>query len=199
MTTSDTLGERLRAAVGELVRATRTANQLPANQAAALGELEREGPRTTAQLAASCRIRHQSMTSIVQQLIARGEVMSTSHPTDGRAQLLSITADGRSVIVRDRENRAGRLAHEIDTQLSEDEREALSSAVTLIERLARAERESSEKPIREQAARPPAGLDQSGGSGSRPRRRQAVIATESSRIRRKLSAVKSDQSDDVAT
>ncbi|MFC5502623.1 MarR family winged helix-turn-helix transcriptional regulator [Lysinimonas soli] len=130
------LGEELRAAIGELVRATRVEDALPANQAAALGLLERDGPKTTAQLAEGCRIRHQSMTAIVQHLAARGEVGSSRHPEDGRAQLVTLTEAGRRAVARDRQNRAARLDDVIATRLSDDEKEQLRRAIPLISRLA---------------------------------------------------------------
>ena len=137
------LGEELRAAIGELVRATRVADTLPANQAAALGLLERVGPMTIAQLAESCRIRHQSMTVIVQQLVSRGEAASSRHPNDGRAQLVTVTDAGRRAIVRDRENRARRLNEVIDARLSDAEKKQLELVIPIIMRLASGEASST--------------------------------------------------------
>ena len=133
------LGEELRAAIGELVRATRVADSLPANQAAALGLLERDGPMTTAQLAEICRIRHQSMTVVVQQLVGRGEASSSRHPHDGRAQLVTVTEAGRRAIARDRESRARRLNAVINARLNDAEKEQLEQVIPLIVRLASAE------------------------------------------------------------
>jgi DNA-binding MarR family transcriptional regulator len=110
------LGQELRAVISELTRKAKAQEELPTNRAAALGHLDRSGPATIAQLAQACHIRHQSMTAIVQQMSAQGEVTAQPHPSDRRAVLYELTSAGRAELERDRQVRARWLAESIQTR-----------------------------------------------------------------------------------
>jgi DNA-binding MarR family transcriptional regulator len=61
-------------------------------------ELEAEGPRTQAQLAAASGYEPPTITLSVQQLEAAGLVARRSSPTDGRVSIVDLTDDGRALL-----------------------------------------------------------------------------------------------------
>lgn len=131
------LAERLRAALGELVRRVKTGDELPDAHAVVLGLLDREGPKTIAALAVRAYVRHQSMTQVVELLRKRGQVETSRHPSDRRALLVQLTAEGRDVLDQERSRRAARTAAIIAETYPSGERDKLMDAVAVIEALAR--------------------------------------------------------------
>jgi DNA-binding MarR family transcriptional regulator len=125
----------LRLALGHLVRRVRTEDSLPPGQGTALGHLDRDGAMTASELALADRVRQQSMARTVALLVDAGYVESGPHPTDGRKQLLAITAAGRAALRTERERRIGWLAEAIRTQLTDDEQRALAESTHLLQRL----------------------------------------------------------------
>jgi DNA-binding MarR family transcriptional regulator len=63
-------------------------------------ELENEGPRTQAQLAAACGYEPPTITLSVRQLETAGLVVRRSSPTDGRATIVELSDDGRALLPR---------------------------------------------------------------------------------------------------
>jgi DNA-binding MarR family transcriptional regulator len=130
---------RLRLVVGQLVRLTKAetagAAGLPAPQVAALGWLDRDGAMTTAELASVLMVRHQSASRVVGLLAGARLVVLKPHPTDGRKQLVAITASGRRALSRQRDQRAEWLANVINNRLSLPEQRTLAKATELLARL----------------------------------------------------------------
>jgi DNA-binding MarR family transcriptional regulator len=136
MTQSLRLAEDLRAAVGRLVRATKqNTGRMPEAEAAVLGLLDREGPRTIAELAQTRGVRHQSAARTVKDVSAAGLATTESHPTDGRKLLVRVTPAGRAALERERHARAGLLGNAIDEEFTARERDELRRAVELLVRL----------------------------------------------------------------
>lgn len=119
----------------QLIRRLRTESAFPAHQLMVLGRLDREGPRTTSQLACSERVRPQSMASTVADLVAAGLVSRRPDPGDGRQVLLELTDEGRTVLERERRARTSWLAAAIGVELDEADRAALDQALVLVRRL----------------------------------------------------------------
>ena len=130
--------QRLRTAIGRLVRRLRAEGELALPQATVLGRLDREGAQTTSALAAAERVRPQSMAQTVGDLEADGLVERRPDPGDRRRALVSLTPAGRAVLVLEREQREGWLAGAISEQLSPAEQAVLADAVELLRRLAEA-------------------------------------------------------------
>jgi len=61
-------------------------------------ELESEGPRTQAQLAAASGYEPPTITLSVRQLETAGLVVRRPSPTDGRATIVELTNEGRSLL-----------------------------------------------------------------------------------------------------
>ncbi|MFD7534749.1 MarR family winged helix-turn-helix transcriptional regulator [Streptomyces sp. NPDC059819] len=129
------LAEELRQVIGELVRKVRAADSMPAGEAASLGHLDRGGPLTAADLAHLRGVTHQAASKSVKELLGRGLVDVTPHPSDGRKLLLRITELGRDHLQRERSQRA----HWLDTAiqaLDPEERQKLRECVPVMVHLA---------------------------------------------------------------
>jgi DNA-binding MarR family transcriptional regulator len=129
------LAAALRVVLGRLWRRLRAENGFPLTQGAVLARLEREGPQSTAELAAAERVRPQSMGQTVAELEVQGLISRHPDPSDGRRVLLQITDDGRAALARDRQRREGWLACAIDNSTDQAERRALAQVIEVLERL----------------------------------------------------------------
>ncbi|MFI0242637.1 MarR family winged helix-turn-helix transcriptional regulator [Streptomyces sp. NPDC016845] len=131
----DALAEDLRQVIGELVRAVRAADAMPAGEAALLGHLDRDGPHTTADLAHLRSVSHQAAAKTVKEVLGKGLVRTEPHPTDGRKLLLHITDAGRVRLRRERARRADWLNTAMRDALTSDEQRQLRQCVPLLARL----------------------------------------------------------------
>jgi DNA-binding MarR family transcriptional regulator len=129
------LASELRVVLGQLMRRLRVEHRFPLTHGAVLGRLDREGPLSTADLAAAERVRQQSMGQTLTELEAQGLVSRSPDQTDKRRTLLELTDEGRRVLAEDRGRREGWLAEAIDEGFSPVEQETLNDAVRLLARL----------------------------------------------------------------
>jgi DNA-binding MarR family transcriptional regulator len=139
-TAAATLAAELRACLGPLVRRLRQLkpdDELTLSQTSVLARLDREGPATSAELAAGERIRPQSMGAIVAALGEHGLVARAADPTDGRRVIVSLTEAGTQRLRGTREERGRRLTQAIEAELTPDEQARLAAALPLLERITR--------------------------------------------------------------
>ncbi|AUG76592.1 hypothetical protein CFP65_1712 [Kitasatospora sp. MMS16-BH015] len=129
------LAAELRTTIGTLVRRLRTEDELPQNQAAVLGWLVREGSRTTTELAALQRVRHQSMARTVALLTTAGLVTQSPHPTDARKLLVTATPAGTEALHAQRTRREATIAAALTSRLTPAEQRLLQQAIPLLDRL----------------------------------------------------------------
>jgi DNA-binding MarR family transcriptional regulator len=129
------LASDLRVVLGQLVRHLRAEHRFPISQGTVLGRLDREGAQSVADLAASERVRPQSMAQSVADLESDGLVERNPDPGDGRRALVSLTAAGRTELEADRRHREGWLVTAIE-DLSPAEQATLGDSVALLRRLA---------------------------------------------------------------
>jgi len=122
--------------LGQLVRRVRAESGVPLGQLAVLGLLDRDGPQSTADLAAAQLVRHQSMARTVSQLVESGGVSQSPHASDGRKVQLSITPLGRRLLEHERERRGDWLSRAIMSELGADDLPTLEQATNLLARLA---------------------------------------------------------------
>ena len=130
------VASELRFVLGHLMRRLRAEHRFPISHGAVLGRLDREGPQSVSDLAASERIRPQSMAQTVSDLEADGLVERQPDPLDGRRALVSLTEQGIAVLQAERRQREGWLARAITDDLSPEEQAVLRDAVELLRRLA---------------------------------------------------------------
>lgn len=113
-------------------------NPLSMGQLAILGALYRNGDQSVGQLASYERVRPPSMTRIVNHLADEGYVERRPHPTDRRQVMVTLTEDGRAVLLADRARRDEWLARRL-AALSAEERDALRRAAPVLQRLAQSD------------------------------------------------------------
>ena len=130
------MASELRVVIGQLVRRLRAEHGFSLAQGAVLGRLDREGARSTSDLASAERVRPQSMAQTVAELEEGGLLSRRPDPKDGRRALLELTPKGRETLEGERRQRVGWLTDAISEQLTEEEQAALGEAVALLARLA---------------------------------------------------------------
>jgi DNA-binding MarR family transcriptional regulator len=130
-----TAANELRLVLGQLVRRLRAEYAFPVAQATVLSRLDREGAQTTSTLAASERVRPQSMAQTLGELEAARLIERRPDPADRRRVLIELTPGGRKRVTEERERREGWLAAAIAAELSPAEQQTLVAAVPLLQRL----------------------------------------------------------------
>ncbi|WP_081952466.1 MarR family winged helix-turn-helix transcriptional regulator [Kitasatospora phosalacinea] len=133
---AERLAAELRTAISGLVRAGRPHDRLAPIPATVLDLLDRQGPMTTAELAASRGVRHQTMAATVKELTEAGHLTAGPHPDDARKKVLTLTPRGRNAIEADRRQRVGLLARALTASLDESEQLLLARALPLLDRIA---------------------------------------------------------------
>ncbi|HEY3561537.1 MAG TPA: MarR family transcriptional regulator [Kribbella sp.] len=139
MPASDVAAHEIRTSLFRLVRRLRQERpegELSYSQLNALGWLEREGPKTNAELAAAERVTPQTMMRATTELVAAGLISRADNPADRRQVLLKITASGATLVREDRRRRDTFLAKAMDTTLTPTEQDLLHLAARLMDKLA---------------------------------------------------------------
>jgi DNA-binding MarR family transcriptional regulator len=133
--------EALHAALNELVRVYQfrdrdriCCHDVSVTQCYAIEALVRRGPSGLNELAAELYLEKSTASRVVAALERKGYVTRSSHPDDGRAIVLSVTAAGRRLHDRIRKD----LVNEARELLGDFEPEVREGAARLIRRLARA-------------------------------------------------------------
>jgi DNA-binding MarR family transcriptional regulator len=128
------LAPRLRWVVTRLARRLRqeAGADLGPSQTAALATVERHGPLSPSELAEIERIRRPTVTRIVRHLEQAGLIERITDPQDGRASILSVTAEGRALLRRLRERKTAYLAKRL-AALDAEDRRTLERAAELLE------------------------------------------------------------------
>jgi DNA-binding MarR family transcriptional regulator len=136
------LATALRISVSRLarrLRVERAAHGMPEpelsdTQFAALSALERHSAMTPGELAEYEKVQPPSMTRVIAVLEERGLVMRAPHMTDRRQVVLTVTEDGRAVVLRARRRRDEWLAKRLK-ELTPQERATLRAAAPILEKL----------------------------------------------------------------
>ena len=134
------LAAELRTAVlrtSRRLRQERSTDDVTPGQYSVLAVLDRQGPCTPRELALHEKVQPPSMTRTLTALAELGLVDRTMHPTDGRQVLVSLTEPGRVVVRETRRRRDAWLARRL-AELTPAERETLSDAAALLQRMAQA-------------------------------------------------------------
>ena len=118
------------------IQALALTDDLSGSQAAVLSRLHKEGPSSSSVLAGAESVSHQAIGAILTVLQARGFIQRTPDPTDGRRQLIALTAAGAARVEHTSSEREEWLARALQDRLTEDERRAVRHAMTLLDRIA---------------------------------------------------------------
>lgn len=138
MPASDAAAHEIRTSLFRLVRRLRQERpegEVSYSQLNALGWLEREGPKTNAELAAAERVTPQTMMRATTELVSAGLISRADNPADRRQVLLKITAAGTTLVREDRRRRDTFLAKAMDTTLTATEQDLLHLAARLMDKL----------------------------------------------------------------
>ena len=106
--------------------------QLSPSLSATLATVENHGPLTPSEVADRERIKRPTATRLVAKLEQLGLVTRTQDPTDGRAWLVSTTAEGRELMKRLRTRKTAYLAKRLDG-LDAEEIATLDRAASILE------------------------------------------------------------------
>jgi DNA-binding MarR family transcriptional regulator len=135
------LANALRPAVMRLARRLRQMRddslELNANQLSAMAVLLNSGDLPMGELAAAEKVQPPSMTRIVNGLEQRGLVARRADEHDRRSSRVSLTEDGRQILLANRRRRDQWLARRI-AELEPEEREVLRQCVRILEKVDRA-------------------------------------------------------------
>ena len=132
------LAARFRQTLMPLVRQLRTNVEpgMTPGQMSALATVARQGPITLGDLAAAERVTPPMATKLANALEHKGLVERLPCADDKRIVRLQLAAEGRRLLDRSARRRNAWLAQRF-AALTEAEREALSEAITVIERINR--------------------------------------------------------------
>jgi len=133
----DELARLLPALWRAVVRATRTAERLPAlpeSQVSALRKLVARGPLAPAQLAAELDLARPTISNLVRELTAEGLIERRPSDTDGRSALLVPTERARNVLAAFRRGRGEVMARAL-AGIPTDDRDRLVAALPSCRRL----------------------------------------------------------------
>jgi DNA-binding MarR family transcriptional regulator len=131
------LAARLRAAVTRLNRRLRSTSlgEASPGQASALATIERLGSPALNELAAAEQVRPPSMTRLVDALEGEGLVERRVDANDRRCQRVSLTPAGRKALAVIRSRKTAYLEARL-TKLSDEDRDTVGRALSILERLA---------------------------------------------------------------
>ncbi|HEV2371779.1 MAG TPA: MarR family transcriptional regulator [Streptosporangiaceae bacterium] len=134
---------RLRVAIARLSRRLRRHQLagLTPTQLSALATVYRSGPLRLGDLAAAEGIAPSTLTRLVTALEEQGYVERCPVPGDARASTVAIAPAGRSVLERIRQESTNALANRLRS-LSEEQLQALATALPALEQLADADHTS---------------------------------------------------------
>lgn len=131
---------RLAAAVGRINRRARTDSaSLGYGIVSALATIQRDGPLRPGDLSRIEVVTKPTMTRILTELEQRGFIEREADPRDGRAFMVSATAEGIEAVERARSDRTGIVA-ELIAELGESDVAAIAGALDALERVAQGDR-----------------------------------------------------------
>ena len=117
------------------LRQERSVDDVTPGQYSVLAFLDVHGPMTPRELADREKVQPPSMTRTIAALEQLGLVGRTAHPSDGRQVLVSLTAQGATVVRETRKRRDAWLAKRL-AEATPAEREVLAQAAAILTRLA---------------------------------------------------------------
>lgn len=132
-------GNDLKVVLGRVVRRLRqdhAPGELTLSEVSVLSRLDRNGPATPGALADGERVRPQAMGATLAVLEQRKLVDRTADPADGRRVLMSVTGEGRRLLIDRRTRSVQAVTTALTDGFSAAEQRQLIAVIPLLERLA---------------------------------------------------------------
>jgi DNA-binding MarR family transcriptional regulator len=126
-------------AVTRQMRRHRPDHGLTLSQMELLGEVNRSGVTTPAELGARLHVRVQSLTDSINELVSRGFIARRPDEADRRRQLIEITDSGSALLNDDRAERDAWLHQTMHNTLSQLEFDLLMLVAPVLRKLAYAD------------------------------------------------------------
>ena len=126
-------------AVTRQMRRHRPDHGLTLSQMELLGEVNRSGVTTPAELGARLHVRVQSLTDSINELVSRGVIARRPDEADRRRQLIEITDSGSALLEADRAERDAWLHQTMRDTLSQLEFDLLMLVAPVLRKLAYAD------------------------------------------------------------
>ncbi|WP_345643536.1 MarR family winged helix-turn-helix transcriptional regulator [Streptomyces tremellae] len=133
------VGAALRLAVARItrrLRQTHAVGDVTLSGASVLARLSRDGADSPGSLAELERVRPQAMASTLALLEERGLVRREQDAADGRRSVMSVTEEGRKVLMDRRSESVQRMTDVLDREFTPEERGMLVAVLPLLDRLA---------------------------------------------------------------
>jgi DNA-binding MarR family transcriptional regulator len=132
-------GAALRLAVARIarrLRQTHAVGDVTPSGASVLARLSRDGADSPGSLAELERVRPQAMAATLASLEERGLVRRAQDATDGRRSVMTVTEEGRKVLMDRRSESVQRMTDVLDQEFTPEERSVLVAVLPLLDRLA---------------------------------------------------------------
>lgn len=113
------------------IRQERSDEAITLSEFSVLALLDRHGPTTPTRLAEHEQIQPPSMTRTLANLIQKGYVTKSEHPTDRRQVLVVLTNPGKTIVKETRRRRDAWLARRL-TRLEPEQRAVLADAARIM-------------------------------------------------------------------
>ncbi|KIF69443.1 MarR family transcriptional regulator [Streptomyces sp. AcH 505] len=133
------IGAALRLSVARIARRLRqkhAVGDVTLSEVSVLSRLSRDGADSPGSLADLERVRPQAMATTLAALEERGLVLRTPDAADGRRAVMTVTDQGRKVLIDRRSESVQRLTTVLNEEFTDDERAALRGVLPLLDRLA---------------------------------------------------------------
>jgi DNA-binding MarR family transcriptional regulator len=132
--TGTDLATRLRLGIVRTARRLRqeAGSDLSPTLMAALATIGRHGPLTPSELAVRERVQRPTATKLLAGLEARGLLVRTSDPQDGRSSLVALSGGGQALLAQSRTRKDAYLARRLRALTPED-RATLRRAAEILE------------------------------------------------------------------
>ncbi|MBP0461141.1 MarR family winged helix-turn-helix transcriptional regulator [Streptomyces montanisoli] len=124
------------ARIARRLRQTHAVGDVTLSEVSVLARLKRDGADSPGSLAELERVRPQAMATTLAALEERGLVRRAQHAADGRRAVMTVTDEGRKVLMNRRSESVRRLTDVLGQEFSPEERRALVGVLPLLDRLA---------------------------------------------------------------
>ncbi|MCA1218562.1 MarR family winged helix-turn-helix transcriptional regulator [Streptomyces sp. 8L] len=124
------------ARIGRRLRQTHAVGDVTLSGASVLARLSRDGADSPGSLAELERVRPQAMAATLASLEERGLVRRSQDEADGRRSLMTVTEEGRKVLMDRRSESVQRMTDVLGQEFTPEERGMLVAVLPLLDRLA---------------------------------------------------------------